>query len=62
MTLFTQYFNKVARFLHDFNYKHDFFHAQKYFGDARNRARKHDKIFFLISNPVLNYLKIPTIY
>ena len=28
---------------------------EKYFGHARNRARKHDKIFFVISNPGLNY-------
>ena len=27
---------------------------EKYFGYARNRARKHDKIFFVISNPGLN--------
>ena len=26
---------------------------EKYFGYARNRARKHDKIFFVISNPAL---------
>ena len=28
---------------------------EKYFGYARNRARKHDKIFFVISNPVLDF-------
>ena len=28
----------------------------KYFDYARNRARKHDKIFFVISNPDLNHL------
>ena len=27
---------------------------EKYFGYARNRARKHDKIFFVISNPGLD--------
>ena len=26
---------------------------QKYFGHGRNRARSHDKIFFVISNPAL---------
>ena len=29
----------------------------KYFDYARNRARKHDKIFFVISNPGLYYSK-----
>ena len=31
-----------------------FFVHEKYFGYARNRARKHDKIFFVISNPGLS--------
>ena len=41
---------QVARFSHDFF--HEFF--ARYFGHARNRARSHDKIFFVISNPGLN--------
>ena len=37
-----------------FKFSARFFVHEKYFGDARNRARKHDKIFFVISNPDFN--------
>ena len=33
------------------------YRAVKYFGHARNRARSHDKIFFVISNPDLKHFR-----
>ena len=42
---------QVARFSHDFIFCTIFFVHEKYFDHARNRARSHDKIFFVISNP-----------
>ena len=48
---FTKYFTvQVSRFLFFARFVHE-----KYFDHARNRARLHDKIFFVISNPEVNF-------
>ena len=44
----------LARFCTIFIYRTIFFVHDKIFDLARNRARSHDRIFIVISNPALN--------